>query len=109
MKRDGEISNESKTEYIRCATAKFIVLDNFFQDPNDDELLLELLIKRMYDDLIEKNQQLDVDSLGIWVETTDDPVIENAMSLGNLEDIKHYSNQDINPQFEFFKMTLTNG
>lgn len=108
MKKNSEIDENNKAEYISCSTAKFTIPFDFFQDPNDDELLLELLIKKMFNDLIKKSQHLDTNYLGIWIKS-DDRTIDNAMSLENLQAIKRYSNQDINPQFEFFKMTLENG
>ena len=114
MKKDGNIDEFNKAEYIRYSKAKFIISPDFFKNPDnfyqnpENELLIELLIKKMFDDLMEKNKE-DVDYLGLWVKTIDNRTIENAMSLENLESIKKYSKQDIDPIWEFFKMTIQNG
>jgi len=114
MKKDGNINEFNKAEYIRYTKAKFIISPDFFKNPDnfyenkDNEKSLEDVIQAMFNDLIKENVY-EVDYLGIWVQTINNITRENAMSLENLESIKKYSKQDINPIFEFFKMTIQNG
>jgi hypothetical protein len=106
MKKESDI-NENKADYTRHGKATFKIPQDFFNS-DDSEKLLEDIIEAMFDDITQKNVWSEVDYLGIWIESIDDHIIENAMSLKNLESIKEYSTQNINPIFEFFKMTLDN-
>jgi len=99
MKRETDV-NEGKAEYSKKISAKFEVPKNYLKD---DETAEELVTK-MYNDITSKVTE-DVDSIGIWV-MYKSTTLENAISLRTLDDIKRYSKQDINPVYEFFKMTL---
>jgi len=68
------------------------------------EEMFEVLMKNMYDDLM-KNAPGNADSIGIWIDM-DSIIIDNALSLQTLDDIKMYSKDNLNPAYEFFKMTL---
>jgi hypothetical protein len=87
-------------EYTKKVTAKFTIPSDL---PKTEEMF-ELLVQRMYNDLMEKAPE-DVDSLGLWIERDTD-ILDNAISLQTLKDIKDYSKEKIIPVYEFFKMTL---
>jgi hypothetical protein len=100
MKRDSDINESSKAEYLTKKTAKFTLPSDF---PKEEEMFA-LLCKDIYEDLL-YNAPDDIDSLGLWIEY-DTITVDNAISLGTLETIQEYSKEDINPSYEFFKMTL---
>jgi|ADurb_Gel_03_Slu_FD_contig_51_869167_length_628_multi_2_in_0_out_0_3 hypothetical protein len=99
LKRESDVKDNEAT-YSKKVTAKFVVPENFhLVEENAPELL-----EGMYSDLL-KNAPDDVDSIGIWIEM-DTITLDNALSLQTLDDIKKYSQADLNPAWEFFKMTL---
>ena len=101
LKRETDPDSENKATYSKKVTAKFTVPENFHLiEENIGELL-----KDMYVDLL-KNAPEDADSIGIWIEM-DTITLDNALSLQTLDDIKMYSREELNPAFEFFKMTLS--
>jgi len=99
LKKEEDLGSNT-AEYTKKVTVKFTI-------PNDlpkTEEMFELLVQRMYSDLM-KNATEDADSLGLWIERDTD-ILDNAISLRTLNDIKEYSPQKITPIYEFFKMTL---
>ena len=107
LKKETDPDSENKATYSKKVTAKFTPPSDF---PRTEEMF-EVLLKNMHEDLL-KNITGDPDSLGIWIEM-DSITIDNAISLQTLDDIQKYSKEDINPIWEFFKMTYvhnnTNG
>jgi len=104
MKRDSNIK-DNKAEYLKKITGKFIIPSDF----NRNEKAFELLINNIFNSLVKENISSETDSVGIWIEYYDNSsIIENAISLQTLDDIKQYSTDSIIPIFEFFKMTLQN-
>lgn len=59
----------------------------------------------IFNELMEHNKN-KIDSVGVWFRLDDGQVIDNAISLSILEDIKNYGSEDVNPFKEFIKMTL---
>jgi hypothetical protein len=102
MRRETDPDSNSKAEYVKIITAKFIVPDNFSRTEED----LETVISNMYIDLLE-NAPEDFDSIGMWVQY-DNITIDNALSSSTLDDIKEYSKIEVNPIWEMFKMTIQN-
>jgi len=103
MKKEKEIEiDNGKAEYLKKISAKFLVPTNYIQN----EIIAEQVITGMFDDIL-TNAPDDVDSIGLWIEY-DSITLENAISLQTLDDIQKHSKQNINPIFEFLKMTLEN-
>ena len=103
MKRDSEINQEGKANYIRYSTATFKVPIDFFKD--NDESVLKELVDTIYEDLVTKTQDAS-DSIGVWIEYSN-TTYENAISLRTLDDIKQYSSDsNISPIYSFFEMTI---
>jgi hypothetical protein len=100
LKRKTDTDKNSKAEYLKKKTAKFTLPSDF---PRNKRYFYALT-EDMYNDLMQDAPE-DINSLGIWVQYGD-TLLENAISLNTLIDIKKYSKDDINPIFEFFKMTL---
>ena len=100
MKRETNTNKENKAVYSKKLTAKFTIPVDF---PRTEEAF-EMIVTDMYHDLMQ-NDPGGSDSIGLWVEY-DSITIDNAMSLGILDDIQEYSKESSNPVFEFFKMTL---
>lgn len=100
MKKETDM-DKGRAEYTKKLTAKFVLPSDF---PKKEEMF-ESLVKNMYDDLVVKIPE-DVDSLGLWIEC-ESTIFENAITLNTLIDIQQYSKQNVNPIFEFFKLTLT--
>lgn len=102
MKKDSDINENSKAEYIKTTTGKFVIPEDFTKN----EKGFELLTQDIYQSLKEKTVK-EVDSVGLWIEFDDSTIFENAISIQTLEDISNYSSESVIPIFEFFKMTLT--
>lgn len=96
----GKEKKDNKSEYFKKKTAKFVLPTSF---PRTDEYF-EALIHDMFKELM-LYPPLDADSLGLWIEY-DTITIDNAISLQTLNDIREYSKTEIEPEYEFFKMTL---
>jgi hypothetical protein len=99
MKKETDMG-ESTAEYTKKLTAKIILPPEF---PKNEETF-ESLVKDMYKDLM-TNAPDDADSLGVFIEY-DNTILDNAITLRTLNDIQEYSNKDVNPIWEFFKMTF---
>ena len=100
LKRETDPNENNEAEYTKKLSAKFTIPSDF---PRTEEMF-EVLMKNMYDDLM-KNAPGNADSIGIWIDM-DSIIIDNALSLQTLDDIKMYSKDNLNPAYEFFKMTL---
>jgi hypothetical protein len=96
----GKEKKDNKAEYFKKKTAKFVLPGNF---PRTDEYF-EALLHDMYEELM-LYSPLDADSIGLWIQY-DTITIDNAISLQTLKDIQEYSKTEIDPVYEFFKMTL---
>jgi hypothetical protein len=99
LKKETDIKN-NEAEYSKKITAKFTFPVDF---PRTEEYF-SMLLENMYSDLM-KNAPEDADCIGIWIEM-DTITLDNALSLRTLDDIKMYSKEDLNPAYEFFKMTM---
>ncbi len=94
-------NKDNKADFIVHASV-------FFKMPDHVEIsedLFEDFIESMYIDLTTNQKISDKGYLGLWVEH-DDNIFENSMSIDALNAIKQYSDIDINPIYEFFKITL---
>jgi hypothetical protein len=101
LKKETDINqNENTAEYSKKLTAKFTFPSDF---PRTEEMF-ETLLQDMYKELM-LNAPEDCDSIGIWIEM-DTITLDNALSLRTLDDIRMYSKEELNPAYEFFKMTL---
>jgi hypothetical protein len=101
LKKDSDINEEHKAEYIKSITGNFVIPSDFTRS----EDAFKLLTQDIFKSLNEENTK-DVDYVGIWIELDDSTILENAISLQTLDDISSYSSDPIVPIFEFFKMTL---
>jgi len=102
LHKESEINSENKAAYSKKITAKFTFPLDF---PRTEEAF-SILLTEMYHDL-QKHAPDDVDSIAIWIEY-DNVIIENAVFIRTLDDIKEYAKEEMNPIFEFFKMTIQN-
>jgi len=107
MKKSGEINEESKADYIAHVSAEFKIPDGFYNDLSKKKKrdLVENLVETIYGDISKHNRHNEADSLGLWVEY-DGKILENAMSVETINDMKTYGPDGINPVYEFFKMTI---
>jgi hypothetical protein len=71
----------------------------------DEENLYEVC-DMIYNNLLELCKNKEVDSVGLWLIYENDKIIENAIDISILDNIKTFHN--INPIYEFVKMTLDN-
>ena len=104
LKKDSDIDdNIGKAEYLKKKTVKFNIPPTFFTVYRQKNIIEEL-VSQMYEDLTE-DLSVDADSLGLWVDY-DSVILDNAISLNTLKDIGEYGKDDVNPLYEFFKMTI---
>jgi len=104
LEKKSEIRENNNASYSKKITSKFTFPDNFVKN----EESLEELCEQMYQDLL-ANVKDDFDSLGLWIEygvEYDNIIVDSAISIKTLDDIKEYSKIDINPIYEFFKMNV---
>ena len=103
LKRKTEINKKTnKADYLKKKTVKFTFPVDF---PRTEEMF-KALVEDMHKDLM-NNAPDDIDSIAMFLEY-DHIIVDNAISLQTLDDIKMYSKDDVNPINEFFKMTLKN-
>lgn len=104
LKKESDIRN-NKATYSKKKTAKLVITEDFPKE----EKAFEQLCRAMYNDLL-ANAPFGADYLGVWIKYSieGNPItIDNAMSLDALNSIEMYSKDpDIDPVYEFFKMTL---
>lgn len=100
LKKESDTNEMQQAEYSKKLTAKFTVPADF---PRSEDTF-STIIKDMYEDLL-KNAPSDADAIGIWIDNGS-IILDNALTLETLSDIKMYSRQDINVAYEFFKMTM---
>lgn len=100
LKKESNINENNEAEYSKKITAKFTIPPDF---PRTEEMF-SVLLKNMYSDLMKKAPK-DVDSIGIWIDIGS-IILDNALSLRTLDDIEMYSKDNINPAYEFFKMSM---
>lgn len=100
LKKGTEVDKYNKAEYFKKKTAKFTLPPDF---PKTDEYF-EVLLKDMFEELMIDAPD-GADSLGLWIEL-DSITLDNSITLNTLNDIKMYSKEEVNPAWEFFKLTL---
>lgn len=100
---------ESGEAFIRRSSA-IMDIEKFMknsQDTSENEHdFIKKTISALFDEL-QKNNNGQVDSLGIWIEK-DNNIYINSIKLKLLEVIKKYGSDDIDPIYEFYKMTINN-
>lgn len=102
----GMISNngsekQGRKDYEINTTTNFIIDNNIRKTINNNNI--HELLNLLYDDLIKKCS--DIDHLGIWL-TYDGKIIENAININTLNDMKELGADDVDPILEFCKMTI---
>ena len=103
MEKEKDIKDSEKVDFIIYASATFKFLPDFSQDLSRG--ILSELIESIYADLIKDKEIAKEDSLGLWIDY-DDNKYENSITLDTLNLIKTHGAKDIEPIYEFFKMTL---
>jgi len=80
-------------------------IGNVSEDNFDD--FLKVILPQIYAEVLTQVKDNDdiVDSIGIWIETKKE-TFENAIKLSVLDDIQKYGDDDINPIYEFYNMTI---
>ncbi|MBW2998758.1 hypothetical protein KY321_04420 [Candidatus Woesearchaeota archaeon] len=101
MEAIGEMDDKEKTEYL-IRTSSTINLNDTFREVIE-QYGIEEILNFAYEALLKTNESV-VDSIGIWVEY-DGEIYENSIKLKTLEDMKKYSDEDISPIYEFFKLS----
>ena len=107
MESQGDINESTgKTDSIVKGSANFIITKEFYtalmNKEKDD--LTEGLLDAMYDEL-KKTVKDPVDSVGLWVDY-DNKLFENSIKMDTLGDMEKFSQDEITPIYEFFKMTI---
>lgn len=107
MKMSGDINKKSKAHYVKKRTAKFTVPTDFFTTLSEQETeeLISGLVNGIYEDLQKEISYNEADSVGIWIDY-DGKMYENAMKFNVLNEMKQFGNDDVDPVYELFKMTL---
>jgi len=109
MQKKGDIDEEfdsvKKVDYLVRGTSNFIITPDFFGklDYKEKEQLLIGLLEALYEELLVKIN--DIDTVGIWIEY-DGKIFENAMKIDILNNMEKYGADDVDPVYEFFKMTI---
>ena len=100
MESKGEINENQKADYIIKSSAT-VNVNNIFKEMINAHGI-ENVLTVIYNDLVSKNNN-DVDSIGIWVDYEGE-VYENSIELATLNNMEKYSDEEIYPIFELFKL-----
>ena len=75
-------------------------------EDNYDEFIAKILLQ-IYDNLsaLAIDNSYIVDSIGLWIDNGE-KILDNSIKISILDDIKKYGADDINPIYEFYKMTI---
>lgn len=111
---ESKITEENKGAFIIRASGTFFpeeYLKNNGEEVEGDlsteeyKGFIGTAISTIYDSLIDKAKNAKVDSVGLWLTFSEERTVESSMDVATLNIIKEY-HKDINPIFEFAKMTL---
>lgn len=101
LKDKAEKLNENNYEVK--TTNNLIISDLVKESFNEDKV--DELLSLMYEDLIDKSKEYNIDSVGIWI-TYDDHIFKNSIKLETLNDMTKYGAEDTIPIYEFCKLTI---
>lgn len=112
MESTNDINENNKGEYLIKGTSNFKIPSDFYKEIEiSEEELTSSLLESIYEELINNINNVDivvdVDTVGIWIEY-DGEILENAMKISTLEDIKEFGSDEIVPIYELFKLTIDN-
>jgi len=111
MEKDEHLSEEEgKVNYIIRNSAileigKLMKERNVDTDEEYDEFVTGSS-SLIFNELMDKKGEYNVDSIGLWVLFEDGIEIDNSIDLSVLEDIQKYGAEDVDAVAEFFKMTV---
>ena len=107
MKKESDIDKDNRAVYESYASCTFNIPVNFFGDlyNSSPENLCASLLEALYIDITNQVMHDDRNYLGMWVDY-DGNVYENAIEMKTLDNIKEYGDENVNPLYEFFKMTV---
>ncbi len=111
LERDttSQLVKAGEEPFIRRASA-IIDIEKFLENPQDifknEHEFIQSSIGIFFDEL-QKNNDGSSTHVGIWIEKEDD-VYTNSMKISLLEKMKEYGTEDLDPIFEFYKMTIRN-
>lgn len=105
LKSKSDLDDNGKVNYESVITVNFKVND-FVRESFDDDNV-DKLLELIYSDALVKGSEIDtsVDSIGVWL-TYDGHTFESAIKLQTLGDMKRHGAEDVNPIYEFCKMTI---
>lgn len=103
MEIEDDSNMELKSMEFVIRSSISVNLENLDFNRSEDALLT--IIDDMWSTLISFNKSKQGNYLGIWIKY-DGEILDNAIKIQTLEDIKKYSLDDINEVYEFVKMTL---
>jgi hypothetical protein len=108
------VDDEGKGNYIIRSSGTFRPEEFMELNPqikaslNNEDAYLDYVSQSamlIVEELKTKTSETPVDSVGIWVTFDDGKKVESSMDLSTMDMIKEY-HQDVDPYFEFAKMTL---
>lgn len=106
METKGDINeSDNKADYLVKGSAKFDITPEFYKALEEEEEidLTKGLITAMYEELLQKID--GIDTVGIWIDY-DGKTFENAIKIDTLGDMKKFGTEDVEPIYEFFKLTI---
>jgi len=100
-----KLDEEKKDNYVMKVSGEFETPEDFYDGllKEEAESLTSGLVNAMYAELIENIK--DEDSLGMWIDY-DGKDFENAIKLDTLKDMEKFGADEVDPVYEFFKMTI---
>lgn len=110
MESKGDINESTnKADYLVKGSATFNITPEFYEEleKSEEQSLTKGLITAMYEELLQKIND-NVDTIGLWVDYND-TIFENAIKISTLGDMKKFGVEEIEPIYEFFKITIGEG
>lgn len=109
MEKDGDTEEKGKLNFLIRSSA-YLEVKNYLKKKKVKEEEYENFILNssslIFEELINKTEKTNVDSVGVWIIFEDGTQVDNSIDISVLKDIEKYGLEDVKPIQEFFKMTL---
>jgi len=109
MEKDGDTEEKGKLNFLIRSSA-YLEVKNYLKKKKVKEKEYENFILNssslIFEELINKTEKTNVDSVGVWIIFEDGTQVDNSIDISVLKDIEKYGLEDVKPIQEFFKMTL---
>ena len=106
MTRKTKVVNNEADYIVKCtAKANMQEYSSITGVKVNNDLAVQGIVE-LYNDLVKNTMDITYDSVGVWVKYDDGTMLDKAMSIQVIDDIRAYSYEKIDPIEELAKMAL---